>query len=90
MVPPAYLTKYNAEAGEGSAPFMGTFANVTKAIGDFENDDGTKDRWCSAIKTCSSTVLAGRDYSLFGTVPMISSATNTLVEPWAMIISVFL
>ena len=41
---------------------------MTQAIEDFENDDGMKDLWRSAIMKFYSRVLGGRDYSLLETV----------------------
>ena len=63
-----YLTKYNAKAGKGSSPFKKTFAAVTQAIDDFEEDDGLNDLWRSAIMKFYSRVLGGRDYSPLKTV----------------------
>ena len=48
--------------------FSKTFVDVTKAINDFEDDNGLKDLWRSAIMKFYTRVLGGRDYSLLETV----------------------
>ena len=63
-----YLTKYNAKAGKGSSSFQKTFVDFTKAIDDFEQDNGLKDLWRTAIMKFYSRVLGGRDYSLLETM----------------------
>ena len=63
-----YLTKYSAKAGKGSGSFKKTFVDVTKQIEDFEEDNGLKDLWRSAIMKFYTRVLGGRDYSLLETI----------------------
>ena len=63
-----YLTKYSAKAGKGSGSFQKTFVDVTKMIDDFEDDNGIKDLWRTAIMKFYSKVLGGRDYSLLEAV----------------------
>ena len=51
------LTKYSAEAGKGSSSFQKTFVDVTKAIDDFEDDNGLNKLWRSAIMKIHIRVL---------------------------------
>jgi hypothetical protein len=90
-----YLTKYSAKAGKGSGSFQKTFVDVTKMIDDFEEDNGLKDLWRTAIMKFYSKVLGGRDYSLleavhFGlrlpaTISSFGEVRSVSISDWSVV-----
>ena len=63
-----YLTKHTTQAGSGSSSFKKTFVDVTDMINSYEEDNGLKDLWRTAIMKFYSKVLGGGNYSLLEAV----------------------
>ena len=89
------LIKYSAKAGKGSGYFQKTFVDVTKMIDDFEEDNGMKDLWRTAIMKFYSNVLGGRDYSLLeaahlglrlpATMSSFGEVLSVSISDWAVV-----